>query len=778
LPRSRIGRDMNVKSSKLVCALVFMLSTPALATTFVVPTDAQMVDRAEAIVRGTVISSVPSVDADGHVITTIRLTSDEVLKGQVDSIVEIVEQGGVTPEKSSWIYGTPRYSAGERVLVFLERDQQSRWHTSHMLLGKFAFVPAASGERLLLRGSDEHGVFGVTAEGEEHQELPRVEDKFLHFVASAAKGGKPVPDYYADPELQKAWEGRRLRVITDAGTDYAMTPAARWNNNATASIPTNLNGAPGSRDWVGAAQRGASAWNSDSGSNVNYNISGTSAATFSQGDGQNIIIFNVAPGEFGSAIGIGGWAGGGSHNFNGESWVTINEIDVKINANAVSASQGIIDAVLTHELGHTLGFRHSDQAGRTPNSTNAIMKAVLSGAGGATLQQWDRDALASVYGSGAPVCTPSSIVSGPNASPNPVTAGANTQLSVTAGGSAPLTYAWFRGTLGDTANPVGSSQSVNVGPINAQTTYWVRVTNSCNASGASAAVIVNLAACVAPTISSQPQNRSIIAGRSTTLSVTAGGTAPFTYQWFQGPAGNTSSPVAGGTTSTITVSPTSTTTYWVRVNNSCAGGTVNSNAATVTVGPCTPPTISNQPQSRGINPGQSTTLTVGVNGTDPFTFQWFRGQSGDTANPIPSSNSNSITVNPTATTSYWVRITNTCSTTPVNSATATVSINLPCTAAPAITQQPVAQTVDKGQTATLSVTATGGGLNYQWFQVTGGNFVQLPGATSSTFVTPPLTASTAYLVQVSNPCGPSANSQIVNVTVRPDAPPRRRAIRR
>jgi hypothetical protein len=114
----------------------------------------------------------------------------------------------------------------------------------------------------------------------------------------------------------------------------------------------------------------------------------------------------------------------------------------------------------------------------------------------------------------------------------------------------------------------------------------------------------------------------------------------------------------------------------------------------------------------------------------------------------------------------------------VNSATATVSINLPCTAAPAITQQPVAQTVDKGQTATLSVTATGGGLNYQWFQVTGGNFVQLPGATSSTFVTPPLTASTAYLVQVSNPCGPSANSQIVNVTVRPDAPPRRRAIRR
>ena len=772
---------MNVKLSKLVWALVFLISSPALSTTFVVPTDAEMVERAEAIVRGTVISSVATVDSDGRVITTTRLAAEDVLKGNTDAVVEIVEPGGVTAERSSWIYGTPRYTAGERVLVFLDRDSQSRWRTSHMLLGKFAFVPAASGERLLLRGSDEHGVFGVTADGLEHQEFARFEDKFLDFVASSARGGAPVPDYYADQVLQKAWEGR-LRVITDAGTDYAMTPAARWNNNATATIPTNLNGAGATRDWVGAAQRGASAWNSDGGSSVNYSISGTSGSSFNQGDGQNIVIFNVPPAEFGSAVGIGGWAGGGSHSFNGESWITITEIDVKINANATSFSQAIIDAVVTHELGHTLGFRHSDQPGRSPSSTNAIMKAVLSGSGGASLGQWDRDALASVYGSGAPVCTPSSIVTGPTASPNPVTAGGNVSLSVNGSGSAPLTYAWFRGSLGDTSNPVGSSQNVNnVGPINAQTTYWVRVTNSCNASGATGAVIVNLAACVPPTINSQPQNRSIIAGQSTTLSVSAGGTGPFTYQWFLGPAGNTSSPITGATNSSLLVSPSATTSYWVRVTSLCPGGPVNSNAATVTVGACVPPSISNQPQSRGINPGQSATLSVGVNGTDPFTFQWFRGQSGDVSNPIAGATSNSVTVNPTVNTSYWVRITNSCSTTPVNSNTATVTINLPCTAAPAITQQPVSQTIDKGATATFSVTATGGGLTYQWFQVAGGNFVLLPGQTASTFTTPALSANASYLVQVSNPCGPSANSQIVNVTIRPDAPAaptRRRSVRR
>jgi hypothetical protein len=82
--------------------------------------------------------------------------------------------------------------------------------------------------------------------------------------------------------------------------------------------------------------------------------------------------------------------------------------------------------------------------------------------------------------------------------------------------------------------------------------------------------------CNAAAITKHPQSTTIASGASTTLSVTASGTAPLTYQWF---AGTTA--INGATSSSVTVSPTTTTTYFVRVTNSC--GVVDSATATVTI---------------------------------------------------------------------------------------------------------------------------------------------------------------------------------------------------
>ncbi|MEO8215673.1 MAG: M57 family metalloprotease [Acidobacteriota bacterium] len=85
--------------------------------------------------------------------------------------------------------------------------------------------------------------------------------------------------------------------------------------------------------------------------------------------------------------------------------------------------------------------------------------------------------------------------------------------------------------------------------------------------------------CTKPTISTQPQSQSISSGQSTALSVAAGGAS--SYQWYIGASGTTSSPVAGGSGASVSVSPSSTTSYWVRITNSC--GSTDSSAATVTV---------------------------------------------------------------------------------------------------------------------------------------------------------------------------------------------------
>ncbi len=71
-----------------------------------------------------------------------------------------------------------------------------------------------------------------------------------------------------------------------------------------------------------------------------------------------------------------------------------------------------------------------------------------------------------------------------------------------------------------------------------------------------------------PTIVTQPSSQTIGANQPATLSVTATGTPPLTYQWYQGQSGDTSNPIAGATSSSYTTpAQTATTSYWVAVSN-------------------------------------------------------------------------------------------------------------------------------------------------------------------------------------------------------------------
>src|SRR4029079_3992195 len=89
--------------------------------------------------------------------------------------------------------------------------------------------------------------------------------------------------------------------------------------------------------------------------------------------------------------------------------------------------------------------------------------------------------------------------------------------------------------------------------------------------------------CNTPTITTQPLSQSVNSGHPVTLRVEATAYLPgFTYQWYQGLSGDTSTPV--GTNSYLfTTTPSTTTSYWVRVTN--CGGFVDSATATVTTSP-------------------------------------------------------------------------------------------------------------------------------------------------------------------------------------------------
>ena len=87
----------------------------------------------------------------------------------------------------------------------------------------------------------------------------------------------------------------------------------------------------------------------------------------------------------------------------------------------------------------------------------------------------------------------------------------------------------------------------------------------------------------------------------------------------------------------------------------------------------TPPAITTHPQNTTINSGETATLTVVAAGTAPLSYQWYRGSSGDTSDPVGTNVASFTTPALTATTSYWVRVSN--SVGQANSSTATVTID-------------------------------------------------------------------------------------------------------
>jgi ubiquitin len=86
---------------------------------------------------------------------------------------------------------------------------------------------------------------------------------------------------------------------------------------------------------------------------------------------------------------------------------------------------------------------------------------------------------------------------------------------------------------------------------------------------------------------------------------------------------------------------------------------------------------------------------------------------------------------------------------------------------PKITVQPTSVSINSGETATLSVTATGSSLIYQWYAgLSGDTDNPVSGANSASFTTEPLTSDGSYWVSVSNNCD-TAYSGSAMVTVIP-----------
>ena len=265
-----------------------------------------------------------------------------------------------------------------------------------------------------------------------------------------------------------------------------------------------------------------------------------------------------------------------------------------------------------------------------------------------------------------------------------------------------------------------------------------------------------------PTITSPLDNQSVVLGSSATFTVIATGSATLTYQWKQN-----GTEIPGATSSSYTTPAVGMadngTRYSVIVGNS-AGSVTSSEASLAVTTQVVKPAITRQPENLSVITGTTARFSVEATGTSPLVFQWKKN-----GTDISGANSSTYTIDAASQADhdaqFSVVVRNSADTVTSSHARLTVSAAL---VAPAITAQPVAQTVAAGQAASFSVQATGTApLRYQWKQ--GGS--DIPGATASTYTTPTTRfadSGTAYSVVVSNDLGTAtSDAALLTVTTTP-----------
>jgi hypothetical protein len=333
-------------------------------------------------------------------------------------------------------------------------------------------------------------------------------------------------------------------------------------------------------------------------------------------------------------------------------------------------------------------------------------------------------------------------------------------------------------------NPAASSFGSNAAPAATATLLHGNLAGNINPSGANAFVFSCQSAAIpsvtiddlrigktwafitgGPEIGTQPANLTRNAGSNAVLSVVARGASPLSYQWQKNGAplsdiGN----LFGSATASLTVSnllQTDAGSYTVVVTNSYAS--ITSSVAVLTV---VDPAINAQPLSQNLPAGATANFNVVAGGTPTLTYQWIKdGVTVLTDGGVVSgSHTASLTLTGISAGDaggYYVLVTNGLGNS-VTSAVATLSVT-----DPAVTQQPVNQSVNYSSNVTFSVTAAGTGpFFYQWHKLgfgdmtDGGNISGSLSSALSLSAVSYLDAGT-YYVTVSNSLSTADSSNAV-----------------
>lgn len=414
-----------------VFGLTFLRSVCAHAATYLPLPDEDLTRRAPVIVRARVLGQetrLASEEGQDLVVTVTRFQPLDVIKGSIETATfRIALPGGEREGLSSWVPGTPSFTIGGEVLLFLapSPSDPDRFGLTEFGLSLFDLVEDRAGRRFATRSAflpAEDDILSGRADtaaavaGPDSRRPLRDAESFVSALRIAAMGNEFPEVVYAFSEIQAhapvaaapSWvniggtEGtnRLYRWFWDTG----RSPAARVSASGAQS------GLADGSDGRSFVEDAALQWAGVSGATVRYSPTSGSASVVVNLDVPSHSSYWSAPLPCGSGgiIGLGGPnASPVNGTFRGDGTyyaATSGTVWMRQVTGGCYAWQTFRTAVL-HELGHTLGLGHSDQGASIHSTTtaeersSAVMTSAVSASAPSVPQADDIQAIRWLYGS-------------------------------------------------------------------------------------------------------------------------------------------------------------------------------------------------------------------------------------------------------------------------------------------------------------------------------------------------------------------------------------------
>ena len=386
-PHQRILVGMKRHAPLPTLLLLLTLSAGFSSATTIVPAadpgelalDSQAVFLARA-------GDIRALARSNYISTGTELEVIKVIKGSLrpGDVVESIVPGGFKDGVGWAVSGTPKLEAGEVYLFFADQNPRGRWQPRLLADSVLRREIAKDGSTVLVPLDEATQLSRVSQFEKAEALVPGPVDEALFLEAIERSLGGEI-GWYWSPQMVKLEDVSAVAKSVPSQCSFMNSSGRniRWKTFDTGgqvSIFATVGGDPsisggGFSEVSGAISR----WNSDvDPTSLNLRYAGTSSFTFSScNSGElddyppsstNIVVFDDPCDDIADLSGCSGTLGfggpyfGGTHTHDGTSWTTASSLFVVLN-NDIGAAAGCMSStnyerLVTHELGHGLGFDH------------------------------------------------------------------------------------------------------------------------------------------------------------------------------------------------------------------------------------------------------------------------------------------------------------------------------------------------------------------------------------------------------------------------------------